>query len=273
MTFSNFAHLLKPVIGGSDNTVEFTVKLFTAIIGEDNFPIIEDIGNSSFKAYYNGKSSINGIARKISPVADLENFVSFLDDFGDSVSEKLCEDFSGYIDDIDLQNVNYKIAKCFDEIIKKAAATQRKSSSNKDEPINIPVEQTATSFSYTENDNKLLTEFNSDYEEIMLTLIGGDYATYLVDMSIPNQIKKLYQEKWKEKSNDFVNPTLKSDTFGILGVLDELSTNFISCTSDTSLIKNQRIKVRNLYVKLHPEKYDKNIPYDVLLDDWNDSDF
>ena len=119
MTFSNFAHLLKPVIGGSDNTVEFTVKLFTAIIGEDNFPIIEDIGNSSFKAYYNGKSSINGIARKISPVADLENFVSFLDDFGDSVSEKLCEDFSGYIDDIDLQNVNYKIAKCFDEIIKK----------------------------------------------------------------------------------------------------------------------------------------------------------
>lgn len=273
MTFSDFASLLKPIIGGSDNTVEFTRKLFTAMIGEDNFTIIENKSDDSFKAYYNGRQKINGIAREISPVADLENFVAFLDDFGDSVSEKLCEVFSRYIDGIDLQNVNYKIASCFDEIIKIAAATQRKSSSNKDEPINIPVEQTATGFSYTENDNKLLTEFNSDYEEIMLTLIGGDYAAHLLDMSIPNQIKKLYQEKWKEKSNDFINPTLKSDIFGILGVLDELSTNFISCTSDTSLIKNQRIKVRNLYVKLHPEKYDKNIPYDVLLDDWNDSDF
>ena len=273
MAFKDFANSLKPIIGGSSNTVDFTRNLFVIMIGENNSTIIEDLSDESYKAYYNGRSTINGIAREISPVADLENFVSFLDNFGDSVSEKLCEAFSGYINEIDLQNVNYKIASCFDEIIKKAAATQRKSSSNKDEPINIPVEQTATSFSYTENDNKLLTEFNSDSEEIMLTLIGGDYATYLVDMSIPNQIKKLYQEKWKEKSNDFVNPTLKSDIFGILGVLDELSTNFISCTSDTSLIKNQRIKVRNLYVKLHPEKYDKNIPYDVLLDDWNDSDF
>ena len=174
---------------------------------------------------------------------------------------------------IDLQNVNYKIASCFNEIIKKAAATQRKSSSNKDEPLNIPVEQTSTSFPYAENDNKLLTEFISDYEEIMLTLIGGDYATHLLDMSIPNPIKKLYQGKWKEKSNDFVNPTLKSDIFGILGSLDELSTSFIPCNSNTSLIKSQRIKVRNLYVKLHPEKYDQKIPYDLIIDDWNDSEF
>lgn len=273
MTFSNFAHLLKPIIGGSDNTVEFTRKLFTAIIGEENFTIIEEKSDDSFKAYYNGKQKINGIAREISPAADLENFVFFLDNFGDSVSEKLCEVFSIYIDEIDLQNVNYKIASCFDEIIKKAAATQRKSSSNKDEPLNIPVEQTSTSFPYAENDNKLLTEFISDYEEIMLTLIGGDYATHLLDMSIPNQIKKLYQEKWEKKSNDFINPTLKSDIFGILGSLDELSTSFISCNSNTSLIKSQRIKVRNLYVKLHPEKYDKKIPYDLIIDDWNDSEF
>lgn len=272
MNFSNFANLLKPIIGGSDNTVEFTRKLFTAIIGEENFTIIENKSDDSFKSYYNGKTSINGIAKEISPAADLENFVSFLDNFGDSVSEKLCEAFSGYITEIDLQNVNYKIASCFDEIIKKAA-TQRRCSSNKGEPLNIPIEQTATSFSYTENDNKLLTEFNSDYEEIMLTLICGDYATRLIDMSIPNQIKKLYQEKWKEKANDFVTPTLKSDIFGILGVLDELSTSFISCNSNTSLVIRQRIKVRNLYVKLHPEKYEKKIPYDIMLDDWDDGDF
>ena len=162
MTFSDFAKLLKPIIGGSDNTVEFTRKLFIAMIGEDNSTVIENKSDDSFKAYYNGRSTINGIAREISPVADLENFVSFLDNFEDSVSEKLCDAFSGSIDEIDLQNINYKIASCFDEIIKKAAATQRKSSSNKDEPLNIPVEQTAASFPYTETDNELLTEFNSD---------------------------------------------------------------------------------------------------------------
>lgn len=128
MTFSNFANILKPIIGGSDNTVEFTRKLFIAMIGEDNFTIIENKSDDSFKAYYNGKQKINGIAREISPVADLENFVYFLDKFGDSVSEKLYDAFSGSIDEINLQNVNYKIASCFDEIIKKAAAaTQRKS--------------------------------------------------------------------------------------------------------------------------------------------------
>ena len=92
-------------------------------------------------------------------------------------------------------------------------------------------------------------------------------------MSIPNKVKELYQTKWAEKSNDFVDSTLKSYIFGLLGTLDELSTNFMSCNSNTALIKNQRLKVRNLYVKLHPETYDKAFPYDILLDDWNDNDF
>lgn len=32
----------------------------------------------------------------------------------------------------------------------------------------------------------------------MLTLIGGDYATYLVDMSIPNQIKNYIKKNGKK---------------------------------------------------------------------------
>ena len=100
MTFSNFANLLRPIIGGSDNTIEFTRKLFIAMIGKNNSTVIEDKSNDSFKAYFNGNSTINGIAKEISPVADLENFVAFLEDFGDSVSEKLCEEFSGSLDEI-----------------------------------------------------------------------------------------------------------------------------------------------------------------------------
>ena len=273
MTFSTFANLLKPIVGGSDNTVTFTRKLFISMIGEDNFEIIENKSDDSFKAYYNGKSSINGIAREISPVADMENFVSFLDNFGDSVSEKLCDAFSGFIDEIDIQNVNYKIAGCFDEIIKKAATTQRKSSSFKDEPLSIPAEQAIDTFPYTESDKKLLTDFTSDYDEIMLTLIGNDYAIHLTNMSIPNKIKKLYQEKWKEKANNFINPLLKSNIYGVLGILDEISNSFISSNSNTLLVKNLRIELRNLYVKLHPKTYDISFPYDAIIDDWNINGF
>jgi len=273
MNFSSFANLLKPIIGGSDNTVEFTRKLFIAMIGENNSTVIEDKSDDSFKAYFNGNSTINGIAKEISPVADLENFVAFLEDFGDSVSEKLCEAFSGSLDEINLQNINYKIACCFDEIIKKAATTQRKSSSTKDEPLNIPTEQVVDAFPYTETDKELLTDFTLDYDEIMLTLIGGDYAKYLIDMSIPNKIKKLYQEKWKEKANNFINPNLKSYIYGLLGIFDEISNSFISCNSSTLLIKNQRNEIRKLYIKLHPETYDTLFPYDALIDDWNNNDF
>jgi len=273
MTFSNFANLLRPIIGGSDNTVEFTRKLFISMIGEDNSIVIEDLSDESYKTYCNGRTSINKIAKTISPYADPENFVAYLDTFGDSVSQKLCDAFSTSINDINLQNANDKIAYCFDEIIKTAAANKRKNSSKKDESIKIPSEQTSNVFPYIETDKDLLTEFTSDYDQIMLNLIDDKYASYLIDMSLPNKIKELYQAKWKDKSNDFIDPTLKSYIYGLIGVLNELNNNFISCNSNTTIIKNQRLKIRNLYIKLHPETYDKSFPYDISLDDWNDNDF
>lgn len=273
MTFPEFAEILRPIIGGGSSTVNFTRELFYIMVGEDHLDIIEKKSESSYKAYYNGKTPINSFAESICPFIEPENFVTYLDTFGDSVSEKLCDAFHNRLEEIDLQNINYKISRCFDEIIKKAATTQRKSSSDKDEPLNIPTKQITTDIPYTDTDKELLVEFNSDYDEIMLTLIGDDYATHLIDMSIPNKIKKLYQEKWKEKANIFSNPILKSNIYGLLGIFDEISNSFISCNTNTLLIKNQRVEIRNLYVKLHPETYDKSFPYDAIIDDWNDNYF
>lgn len=273
MTFSEFAHTLEPIIGGGSNTVVFTRRLFSIMVGEDKQDIIESLSDDSYKAYYNGNTSISGIAKKILLYADLENFVAYLNNFEDAVTEKLFNAFSNKIDGITLHNASEKIAYCFDEIINAATLNQRKSPSKKDEPISIPPGPAVLEFPYMEADKELLTEFNSDYDEIMLTLIGGDYATHLIDMSLPNKIKELYQAKWKDKSNDFIDPTLKSYIYGLIGVLKELNNNFISCNSNTTIIKNQRLKIRNLYIKLHPETYDKSFPYDISLDDWNDNDF
>lgn len=276
MTFSEFAKFLKPIIGGSSNTIEFTRTLFTMMIGEDNFTVIEDLSDDSYKSYYNGKTSISGISKKILPYADPENFVSYLDRFGDSVTQKLHNIFLPTIPDLDKQNTNEKIAYYFDEIIKNAASMQRKcthKSANADEPIKLPKEQVTTTFPYKIEDKDLLAEFNLDYDEIMLTLIGDNFASVLIDMSLPAKIKKLYKEKWENYSSNFVDLTLKSCVYGLLGTLNELSTSFISCNSDTTLIKNQREEIKNFYIKLHPETYDKAYPYDALLDDWNDSLF
>lgn len=273
MTFSDFANLLHPIIGEGISTSDFARKILYVMVGEKNFDIIEKKSTNTYKAYFNGRTPINSFASEICSKIEPENFVPYLESFGDAVGEKLCTIFEPYIKGIDTANVYKEIAYYFDKIIEDAAIIKRKDSSNKDEPLDIPDEHTSDNLPYLESDMELLKEFNNDYEEIMLTLINGNYTTYLVNMSMPNKIKKLYLKKWKEKANDFITPTLKSDIFGILGVLDELSTNFISCNSNTSLITDQRIKVRNLYVKLHPEKYDNNIPYDIFLDDWNDNEF
>ena len=127
MAFKDFANSLKPIIGGSSNTVDFTRNLFVIMIGENNSTIIEDLSDESYKAYYNGRTTINNIAKKISPYVDPENFVAYLDQFGDSVSQRICDTFSSKINDINLQNVNEKVAYYFDEIIKTAASSQRKS--------------------------------------------------------------------------------------------------------------------------------------------------
>lgn len=272
MTFSVFANLLKPIIGGSDNTVEFTRKLFISIIGENNSTVIEDLSDESFKTYYNGRTSITKIAKKVSPYVDPENFVAYLDTFGDSVSQKICDVFSKSIDDINLQNTNEKIAYYFDEILKTATESKRKNPSKKDESIEIPIEQTSNVFPYLETDKELLNEFTSDYDQIMLNIIGDNYTSFLIDMSLPTQVKELYQTKWEEKSNQFKDVTLKSYIFGLLGILNDISSAFISCNSNTIQIKNKRTKVRNLYVKLHPETYIKTFPYEDFIDDWNDGE-
>ena len=100
MAFKDFANSLKPIIGGSSNTVDFTRNLFVIMIGENNSTIIEDLSDESYKAYYNGRTTINNIAKKISPYVDPENFVAYLDQFGDSVSQRICDTFSSKINDI-----------------------------------------------------------------------------------------------------------------------------------------------------------------------------
>ena len=139
--------------------------------------------------------------------------------------------------------------------------------------VELPQEQPSDEYPYSPEDKALLQEFTSDYDEVMLALIGENYGAALIDMTLPGKIQNLYKTKWCSKADTFQNPILKSHVFGLLGELNQLSNSFASETSDELSIKSIRLKIRNLYVKLHPDQYSGSFPYDAFVDDWEEGEF
>lgn len=138
--------------------------------------------------------------------------------------------------------------------------------------IDIPEQQPTDKSPYSPEDNLLLEKFTADYDEIMVTLIGENYASSLIDMTLPCKIKDLYETKWMAKADTFSDPSLKSYVFGLLGELNNISNSFLVSGSATPFIGSSRTKIRNLYVKLHPDKFSGTFPYDAFIDDWDDGE-
>lgn len=318
MEFTEFAQKIKPIIGGSYSTHVFTKTLFESIITEEGLLQIEDISESTFKAYFNGKTTITRFSKRILPYIEPAQFIVYLDNFSEATTQRLCDAFHPYINDIDLYNASEKIAYYFEEILTMAAAQKRKStpkSAKKDSDktshdiltekilasgqavadawgnavsnlvdglnkssiagatsVQLPEEQ-ADESPYSAEDNLLLEEFTADYDEIMAALIGENYAVSLIDMTLPCKIKDLYETKWMSKADVFADPTLKSYVFGLLGELNNISNNFLFDGSVTPFLGNARTKIRNLYVKLHPDQFACSFPYDAFIDDWDDGEY
>lgn len=185
--------------------------------------------------------------------------------------------FMEFLPNININNVGDEIAELFANIIRAAAQTKRKKPASKKDPgtdsINLPDEQPSDESPYSSEDNELLQEFTADYDEIMFTMIGENYGVSLIDMSLPNKVQALYKTKWSTKADAFNNPTLKSYVFSLLGELNQLSSSLLLGSGEPFSIKSTRTKIRNLYVKLHPNSFAKAFPYDAFIDDWDDGEF
>lgn len=48
-------------------------------------------------------------------------------------------------------------------------------------------------------------------------MIGDNFSTALIDMTLPCTIKDLFENKWSAKANDFIDLSLKSNVFALLG--------------------------------------------------------
>lgn len=127
MKFKDFASMLSSVIGAGSSTHAFVRSLFEAIVTEDGLDILDGYDKESFKAYYNGNTQINGLAKKISTYVEPFGFSEYINGFQDGAIQGLCEVFQKYIPDIDLHNAGDKLANLFASIIREAAAAKRKS--------------------------------------------------------------------------------------------------------------------------------------------------
>lgn len=284
------------------------------MMNESGPELLADTSLDTFKAYFNGNTSISKVAALIlANLSDDDEFPSYLEGFGETTAQLLADEFKDDISDINSVNVSLKITDLFLEILQEAAGKEKSTpkSANKTShdileekilasgqavadaldnavsnlvngldgnntsgttSIQIPEEQ-ANESPYSPDDNLLLQEFTADYDQIMATLIGENYAESLINMTLPRKIKDLYETKWSSKANNFSDPNLKSYAFSLLGELNNISNSFLVSGSATPFLGSSRTKIRNLYVKLHPNQFAGAFPYDAFIDDWNDGEY
>lgn len=314
MEFKVFAKKLKNVIGGKSNTKIFTKTLFEIMMNESGPELLKGTSLDTFKAYFNGNTSISRVAALIlANLSDDDEFPSYLESFGETTAQLLADEFKNDIPDINSVNASLKITDLFLEILREASGKEKSTPKSADKTshdileekilasgqavadawgnavsnlvnglngnntarttsVQLP-EELADESPYSSEDNLLLQAFTADYDEIMVALIGENYAASLIDMTLPCKIKDLYETKWMSKADTFADPSLKSYVFGLLGELNNISKGFLVDGSVTPFFGSARTKIRNLYVKLHPDQFSGVFPYDAFIDDWDDGEY
>lgn len=276
MDFVEFVTITRPILGGKGGVHIYVRTLFDAILTENGKEILDGYSKESYKAYAGGKTSIRDISKAMVQYIDPVEFSSFIFNTEESAQIALCEQFTEFLPNINVNNVGDEIAELFANIIRTAAQTKRKKPASKKDTgtdsIKLPDEQPSDKSLYSSEDNELLQEFTADYDEIMFTMIGENYGVSLIDMSLPNKVQALYKTKWNTKADAFNNLTLKSYVFSLLGELNQLSNCLLTAGTEPFFIKQTRTKIRNLYVKLHPDSFAKAFPYDAFIDDWDDGE-
>lgn len=141
MEFTDFMQILHPIIGGSSSQGAFVKTLFDVIVTEDGQSALDEQSEVTYRSYFNGKTGISRIAKKISPYIETENFVTYIHDFSDETVSSLCDSFREYLPEINNFNAGRQLADLFLSILKTAAGTKRKSpaSSENAEPIEAEV--------------------------------------------------------------------------------------------------------------------------------------
>ncbi len=123
----------------------------------------------------------------------------------------------------------------------------------------------------SENDRSLLTDFHIDFDSILKKCIEGGQSEVWFTDSLSKKIDNLYSEKWKERIPGFEDLGLQSDVLNTIATLQDFCKALDPDSESTGAsVRRLRIKLRDNYVKLHPDSYAGLFPYDAFIDDWNE---
>ena len=125
MLFHEFADKLSSVIRSGNSTDKFTKSLFSAIVTDNGQDILDGYKNTSYKGFYNGRTSISRISKKINTYIDPIEFSDYIHTFSDAAVENLCTVFDEYIPDITPDNAGDKLGELFVAIITDAAGAKK----------------------------------------------------------------------------------------------------------------------------------------------------
>ena len=135
----------------------------------------------------------------------------------------------------------------------------------------MPSKSTGSSTNaYSDADKELLRDFTADYDELVMKCIGSNFAEFIISEPVCEKIAALYH-KWETKGNEFQSLALKPNIWALLSCLNELSgiLDDDSTLATGPSLRQIQMKLRNLYVKLHPDDYADSFLYDAIYDDWN----
>lgn len=137
MQFTDFVHKLSSVIRAGGSTDKFTRSIFEAMVTDEGQSILDEYKESSYKAFYNGNTSIRKISQKINAYIEPMEFSDYINQFSDAAVENLYNVFSADIPDMDPSNTPEKLAELFVSIITEAAGSHNKPAEKTMPPIII----------------------------------------------------------------------------------------------------------------------------------------
>ena len=194
MQFKEFVHKLFSAISAGESTSRFTKTMFENIVTEEGLDILNGYQPSSYRAYYNGNTSITKISKKINAHIEHMEFVAYIGNLSDASVEQLCRIFKKDIPNIEPLNAPEKLAELFAKIITDAAGAKKKTFTKSkklksDEPVEISISGVSEHTPKPQTFKKYLTSA-STYYSTKKTLLYAEEPRPFYELYVCNDIQR-----------------------------------------------------------------------------------
>lgn len=272
MTFSEYFNALYPYLADGDKPVDFFDKMIEYFIHAEAMDACQLLDRPhDTKARYIKKSKPNKIkpeyAQYVYSKHNPQRYRKWLDD-------RMCAldihyKIEEWLNDKDIEF--YDVCAACDDLLENIFLNI---ASPEDSGIKLPEKDTADvadSSQLSESDKTLLKDFHIDFDSILKKCIEGGQSEVWFTDSLAKKVDNLYSSKWKDRIPGFQDLGLQSDVLNTIATLQDFCKALDPDSESTGAsVRRLRIKLRDNYVKLHPDSYAGLFPYDAFIDDWNE---